>query len=165
MGLIKELIIKSRLKNRSKRPTAFVPWEKAKTLALIIDSETAANKSLTDKFIFDSGKVVDVYYLDLKVKESAVKNFVTFTKTDKSTMGLPNGKAIQKLSKTYDILIQAAFHESDYGTVLANAISSACKVSYTNRSSVYNLIIEHQKDQDIQTYLKQAVNYLKMIRN
>jgi hypothetical protein len=165
VGLIKELVLSSRLKNKSKKPSAFVPWDKAKTLALVVDAKTAANKSLIDKFIYESDKVVDVFYLDLQVKESEVKNFISFTKADKNAFGLPNKTAMQKLSKKYDILIQSAFQEPEYATVLSNAISAACKVSYTNRANVFNLIIECQKDQDLQAYLKEVVNYLKMIRN
>ena len=163
--MVKELILKSKLKNKSKRPTRFVPWDKAKTVALFVDVNTASNKSLIDKFIYESDKLVDVYYLDLKVKDSVVKNFITFTKAHKNAFGIPNSKAMQKLSKNYDILINAAFQESEFATVLSNGLAAQCKVSFQNRSQVFNLIIDRREQQDLFAYLKDVVNYLKMIRN
>jgi hypothetical protein len=132
---------------------------------LVVDCVTASNKSLMDKFIYESDKVVDVYYLDLKVKESAVKNFITFTKTDKNVFGLPNAKALLKLTKKYDVLINASFSYTDYADVLSDALAADCKVSFENRQQVFNLIVERRQEQNIQFYLKEVVNYLKMIRN
>ncbi len=165
MGSIKELILRSKLNNKAKRATAFVPWDKAKTLALVVDAQTASNKNLLDKFIYETDKVVEVYYLDLKVKESQIKNFTTFTKQHKNLLALPNARAMQKLSKSYDILINAAFLESDYGAVISNGISAKCKCSFVNKNGAFNLIIERKHQQDLSSYLKEVVTYFKMIRN
>lgn len=165
MGSIKELILRSKLKNRSKSATAFVPWDKAKSIALIIDAQTASNKNLIDKFIYESDKVVDVYYIDLKVKESAIKNYNTFTKQHKNFVGLPNAKALQVLTKKYDVLINAAFHEVAYAAVLSNAFAATCKTSFISQYSTFNLIIQRKANQEVSAYLKDVVVYLKMIRN
>jgi hypothetical protein len=124
---------------------------------------------LIDKFIYETDKLVDVYYIDLDVKESPIKNFITFTKKEKSFFGLPNSKASAKiLKKKYDLLVNASFAQLDYSSVLSNAIKATCKCGYQNKVNELDLVVrrgERKEGQDLMKYLEELVNYLKMIRN
>ena len=60
MGFIKELILRSKLKTNNGGKKNFVSWDKLKTIALIVDHKSAANKNQLDKFIYETDKVVDV---------------------------------------------------------------------------------------------------------
>jgi hypothetical protein len=166
MGFLKELILISRLKSTEGGAKNFLPWHKIKTMALVLDSRTAQNKNLIDKFIYEVDKVVDVYYLDIHVKESPIKNFLTFTRLEKNWLGLPNGKAKAKIAnKSYDILINASFTEPDYSSVITKMIKATCKCGHYSRLSELDLIVHHKGNQSLEKYLDELVNYLKMIRN
>lgn len=166
MGFLKEIILISRLKNSEAGGRNFLPWAKTKTMALVLDSKTARSKNQIDKFIYEADKVVDVYYLDLDVKESAIKNFITFTKMEKNWLGLPNGKAKTKIAnKKYDLLINASLAELDYSSVISNMIKATCKCGYQSRLNELDLIVHQKGDQSLEAYLNELVNYLKMIRN
>jgi len=166
VGFIKELILRSKLKSAGINGRNFLAWDKIKAIALIVDSKAAANKNLLDKFIYETDKVVDVYYIDGHVKESAIKNFITFTKSNKSLFGLPNAKAIAQIkNQKYDLLINAAFNDLDYASVITNSIKASCKSGFQSRLSELDLIIERSAKQDLIAYLAQVVNYMKMIRN
>lgn len=166
MGFLKELILSARLKRSEVGERNFLPWDKTKTMALVIDPKTSLSKNVIDKFIHDTNKVVDVYYLDIDVKESAVKNFITFTKAEKSFFGLPNGKARAKIaSKKYDVLINASFAELDYSAIISNLIKATCKCGYQNRANELDLTVSRKNNQPMDKYLEELVNYLKMIRN
>lgn len=166
MGFIKELIIKSKLKNQSGIGKNFLPWDKIKSIALLVDAKHATNKNELDKFIYESDKVMDVYYLDLKVKESAVKNYITLVKADKSLFGLPNAKAMAKIhNRKYDLLINAAFGELTYAGILGHSIKATCKSGFENKGNELDLLITHPNNQKLIDYLGEVVNYLKMIKN
>lgn len=166
MGFIKELIITTRLRSGEAGGRNFLPWDKTKTMALVLDSKTASSKNVIDKFIYEADKVVDVYYIDIHVKESAIKNFITFTKKEKSFFGLPNGKAAAKIvKKKYDVLINASFSELDYSSVLSNSIKATCKCGYESRADELDMVVKRKEGQDLMKYLEELVNYLKMLRN
>jgi hypothetical protein len=166
VGFIKEFILRSKLKSAGANGRNFLAWDKIKTIALIVDSKAASNKNLLDKFIYETDKVVDVYYIDGHVKESAIKNFITFTKANKNLLGLPNAKAFAKLkNQKYDLLINAAFNELDYASVIGNGLKASCKSGFQSRLNELDLIIERSANQDLIAYLAQVVNYMKMIRN
>lgn len=166
MGFIKELILRSKLKNNANKGRSFMPWDKIKTIALVVDSKNANNKSQLDKFIYETDKVVDVYYIDGHVKESAIMNFIAFTRSDKSLVGLPNSKALKKIqNKEYDLLINAAFDELDFASVLSVAIKTSCRSGFQSRLNELDLIIKRNPNQNLIAYLGEVVNYLKMIRN
>jgi hypothetical protein len=166
MGFLKELILVSRLKHTEAGGRNFLPWHKTKTVALVIDSKTSHSKNLIDKFIYEADKVVDVYYLDIYSKESAIKNFITFTRQEKNIFGLPNRKASDKVpNKRYDLLVNASFAELDYSSVLTNLIKATCKCGFQSRLSELDLIVSRKPGQSFENYLDELVNYLKMIRN
>ncbi len=166
MGFLKELILTAKLKSAQASGKNFLPWDKTKHVALVLDSKTSISKNAIDKFIYEADKVVDVYYLDIEVKESAIKNFIAFTKQEKNWLGLPNGKAIAKLaSKKYDLLINASFAELDYSAVITNLIKATCKCGYQSRINKLDLMVSRKNNQPIDKYLEELVNYLKMIRN
>jgi hypothetical protein len=166
MGFLKELILISRLKHSEAGGRNFLPWDKTKTMALVVDSKTSQSKNVIDKFIYEADKVVDVYYLDIHVKESPIKNFITFTKAEKNWLGLPNSKAKAKIAnKRYDVLINASFAELDYSSVISNMIKATCKCGHQSRLSELDLIVHLKGNQSLEKYLNDLVNYLKMIRN
>lgn len=166
MGFIKELILRSKLKSNTNKGRNFLPWDKIKTVALIVDDKHATNKNELDKFIYETDKVVDVYYLDLNNKESSLKNYITFVKTNKSFFGLPNAKATAKIqNKKYDLLINAAFEQLTYAGVLSNAINATCKSGFENKANELDLLVVYNQNKKLIDYLNEVVNYLKMIKN
>jgi hypothetical protein len=166
VGFIKDLIIRSKLSSNASGKKNFVSWDKIKTIALIVDHKSASNKSQLDKFIYETDKVVDVYFIDGHVKESAIKNFTTFIKADRSLFGLPNSKAIAKLKQqSYDLVINAAFNESDFSSIIANTLKTGCRSGFKSRLNELDLIIERKPNQELISYLGDVVTYVKMIRN
>ena len=166
MGFLKVLIIANKLKKSEAGGKNFVSWDKTRTVALLLDSKTSKNKSAIDKFVYETGKVVDVYYLDLDAKEASIKNFTTFTKQERGWLRLPNTKAKAKVAnKKYDVLINASFAELDYSSVLSTLLKATCKCGFKSRSNELDLIVSRNNDQSIDKYLEALVNYLKMIRN
>jgi len=166
VGFIKELILKAKFRNGSSVGRNFLPWDKIKTIALLVDSKHANNKNELDKFIYESDKVVDVYYLDLHVKESVVKNYISIVKSDKSFFGLPNAKAMAKIhNRKYDLLINAAFGELTYAGVLSNTIKATCKSGFKSKRNELDLLIARTENQKLMNYLGEVVGYLKMIKN
>lgn len=166
MGFIKDLIIRSKLSSNASGKKNFVSWDKIKTIALIVDHKSAFNKSLLDKFIYETDKVVDVYFIDGHIKESDIKNFITFIKADRSLFGLPNAKAIAKLKQQpYELVINAAFNEQDFSSIIVNTLKTVCRSGFQSRLNELDLIIERKPNQELISYLGDVVIYVKMIRN
>src|SRR4051812_26298355 len=77
------------LKTRTRK---FLPWEKIEKIALIICKDAYVNKSAIDKFIHDSKKYIEVFYIELRSKEPSFGDWQCFSKKDRSLLKLPTTK-------------------------------------------------------------------------
>ncbi len=163
--MFKNFIIRSHIKRSLKRKKQFASWEKIKNISLIISNEQL-NKSALDKFIIDSGKLVEVILIDIKNKQSAIKDYTTFVSADKSVLGLPKTKSLNKIkNKTADLVMVAADDKEEFATVLAANINTPCVCGCNQINNNLDLIIIRKENQTVIDYLNEVVNYLKMIKN
>jgi len=98
--LIAEMIVRSNIKKQSPgNEKHFLPWDGINKIALIISSSAAPNKSAIDKFIADSQKYIEVFYVELSSKQASYADWHCLTKKDASFLKLPKSKVAEDLKR------------------------------------------------------------------
>lgn len=166
MSALKDGILKFALKKQRSGKKAFVPWDKVKSALLIIDAKSGDHKQKLDKFIYESDKKWDVVFINLKSKEPIYKNLIELNSKDKNLIGLPNNKAISKISNTsYDLLINAAFEDLEYASILTHKAKAVFKCGFQAVGQELDLVLIREKGRGVYDYLDEMVSYLQMIKN
>jgi len=163
---MKKILVRTHLKKQARRKRQFVPWDQVQQVALIIENQSGFNKSVLDKFIIDTGKRFDVLFIDTNNKESVIKDYITFCKSDKNLLNLPSSKGLEKIAKRKaDVIIICVDKELEYAAVLAANYEARCYCGYSPVKANLDIIIERKTGTALPQYLEEVLRYLKMIRN
>ena len=93
--------------------------------------------------------------------------FLSVNKKDLNFFGLPNSETIEKIKKTEcDVLINCDLSDELIMKTLTGLINAKCKVGRENLSynKLFDISIAPSGNDSLENYLKEAVNYLKMIK-
>jgi hypothetical protein len=81
LNKLAEITLRSLItKNNSTRQKQFLPWDKIQKIALVISKDETINKSAIDKFISDSQKHIEVFFIELSSKTPGYGDWKSFTK-------------------------------------------------------------------------------------
>src|SRR5688500_13868629 len=107
LSFIAKIFIRSKFaKENHLRQKKFIPWDKIEKIALIINKEATVNKSAIDKFIDDTKKYIEVFYIETRSKQASFGDWQCFLKKDKSFLNLPKKNIESELKhKHYDLVI------------------------------------------------------------
>ncbi len=162
---MKNLLIRSYIKNYYKRKRKFISWNELQTIALLVDAHETFNKSSLDAFIKYSGKRVEVLYIDIKKKQSPIKDYEVFTSSDKNFMGLPNSKCIAKISrKRVNLLINCCSIFSDFSDCLAAHYEADFYCGFRNDFNNLDLIVDKKNSMSLKDYLEEVKRCVEMIK-
>jgi hypothetical protein len=161
-----EITLRSQVaKDNLALPKYFLSWDKIEKIALVISKDETINKSALDKFITDSQKYVEVFFIELNSKEPSFGDWKCFTKKDKSILSLPKKPITNDLlNKKFDLVINASNNFPLFASAITSAIKAPVKCGQTNGFNEVQLIIQKTVPFNLINYLNDVVKYLKMIK-
>lgn len=162
-----EITLRSQVaKDNSAIQKQFLPWDKIQKIALVISKDETINKSAIDKFIGDSQKHVEVFFIELHSKEKSFGDWKCFTKKDKSLLNLPKKPVIDEIqSKKFDLVINAANSFNLFASAITSSLKAPVKCGQNSGYNEVQLIIQKTVPFNLTNYLNDVVKYLKMIKD
>ncbi|MEI8136626.1 MAG: hypothetical protein WCH21_04780 [Bacteroidota bacterium] len=166
LNKLAEITLKSQIvKNNLARQKQFLPWDKIQKIALVISKDNTINKSAIDKFITDSQKHIEVFFIELNSKEPSFGDWKCFTNKDKTLLSLPKNTTIDGFKdKKFDLVINAANHFPLFASAVTSLLKAPLKCSQATNYNEAELIIEKTTPFNLINYLNDVVKYLKMIK-
>jgi hypothetical protein len=161
-----EIILNSKIaKENLKRSKQFLPWDRIKTVALLLNQNDKINKSAIDKFIDGTGKLVSVYYIEMASKTATYADWQCLTKKERTFLGLPRAGVLQQLkNKKFDLVINTSPESDLFSSAITAAITATLKCGGGKKYRELDLIILKADPYHVIDYLNEVVKYLKMIR-
>ncbi len=161
-----EITLRSQVaKDNLTLPKYFLSWDKIEKIALIISKDETINKSALDKFIGDSQKYVEVFFIELNSKEPSFGDWKCFTKKDKSILSLPKKTSSNHLiNKKFDLVINASNNFQLFASAITSTLKAPVKCGQTSGFNEVQLIIQKTVPFNLINYLNDVVKYLKMIK-
>ncbi|MEO6304036.1 MAG: hypothetical protein ABIP51_12775 [Bacteroidia bacterium] len=161
-----EITLKSQVaKDNSATPKHFLPWDKIQKIALVISKDETTNKSAIDKFISDSQKHVEVFFIELGSAASSFGDWKCFIKKDKSLLNLPKKTVTDELNhKKFDLVINASNNFNLFASAITSTLKAPVKCGQTSGFNEVQLIIQKTVPFNLINYLNDVVKYLKMIK-
>ncbi|MBX3163460.1 MAG: hypothetical protein KF900_03190 [Bacteroidetes bacterium] len=163
---IAEILLRSQIKkDNSGVKKQFMAWDSVQKIALIVSGHNDFNKSALDKFISDSKKNIEVFYVELKSKQATFGDWQCFSKKDKNTFNLPKKIVLDELhKKQFDLVINTCHEEEIFATSICAAIPAAFKTGHSGKFNDVNIIIHRTEPYNLISYLNDVLRYLKMIK-
>lgn len=160
-----KLILKAKIgRDNASRQKKFLSWDKIENMALIIEEKDKVNKSQIDKFIDDTKKHVEVFYIETGSKHASFGDWHCFLKKDKSLLNLPAKKVEAELkSKKFDAVINTCGQNNFFAIALASTLPAYLKCAENPDFNLADLIITRTESFTLKNYLEETVRYLKMI--
>jgi hypothetical protein len=152
-------------RDNMRRQKKFVPWERIEKIALIIDNENGLNKSALDRFVEETKKYIQVFFVETRSKQPSYHDWTCFSKKDRSLLSLPTKRLESELRhKRFDVVINACAGNNLFSTSISSSLSADLKCGLTNDYDVSDLIVKRTDSFTLVDYLSEVVRYLKMIR-
>jgi hypothetical protein len=165
---ITDQVIKSKVRAATAgMAKAFVEWNDIKSLCILISDNRHFNEKALRSFIRDSGKNIETIVFIPEPKAPAPAGFTGFTKKELNFLSLPKSEFTGPLSsKTYDLLIDCNFQDYPSMKLLSGGIKAKFKVGLNGLSyhNYFDICIDLKNDLNLDNYLLQVMNYLKMIK-
>ncbi len=171
MKFITNILLKLQMQSdglASLRPTnkrQFLSWDKIQKIAIIIDNKIPLNKSAIDKFCLESGRFIEIYYIELNAKQVSFNDWQCFTTKQSTIFKLPKKTILVELKKKqFDCVINTCLAENLFSVSIMSAIEAPLKCSDNNDYNQSDLIILKAQNATIINYLNDVLHYLKMIK-
>jgi len=166
IGSIAKIILKSKIEDENlKRQKKFLPWEKIEKIALIVEQHDSLNKSMIDKFMDETKKYIEVFYVELTSKQPSYNDWHCFSKKDKSFWNLPKKNAESELkTKRFDAVINTCTEMNLFALSICSSLPAYLKCGENTRFNLADLIIKKTEPFNLRNYLDETVKYLKMIK-
>ena len=163
---IARFILKSKVsEENSNRQKKFMPWDKIEKMALIIEEQDSLNKNLIDRFIDDTKKHIEVFYIQTGSKDATYSDWNCYSKKDKSLWNLPKKEKHSELkSKKFDAVINTCSETNLFATAVSSTLGAHLKCAENNSFNLPDLIIKKPDAFNLKNYLDETVKYLKMIK-
>lgn len=163
---IAKIYLKSKIgRENSGRKKQFLPWEKVEKIALILNEQDNINKSEMDKFLENTKKFIDVFYIELKSKNASYADWQCFSKKDTSLLNLPKNSIQAEIKrKKFDLVINTSSESELFATAVAGGLSAPFKCGAGSMFNAADLIINKNGTVGIMAYLNHVFTYLKMIK-
>lgn len=146
-------------------PKDFLSWAQINSIGLIISKDSALNRNALDKWISDTKKFVEVFYIETSAKVPSFGDWYCFTKKDKSLFELPKKSIEQELhDKKYDLVINTASAKDLFAAAVLIAIKAPYKCAASPELQDANLIVSPSVEGNLIHQLQDTMRYLQMIR-
>ncbi len=166
LGAIAKIILRSRINTEnSARQKKFLPWDKIEKIALILEKHEGLNKSSVDRFIEDTKKYIEVFYIETSSKDRSYNDWNCFSRKDKSFLNLPNKNLESEFkNKKFDTVLNTCAETNLFAFAVASYLPAYLKCGENTRFNLADLVIKKTEPFNLKNYLDETVKYLKMIR-
>lgn len=164
---ITEILVRSKVKRENlTRKKAFLPWHQVEKIALLIEQDDSLVKSELDKFIADTQKYVEVFYIELKSKQPSYSDWQCYVRKDKSLFGLPKkGNDLAIKNKRFDLVINTCNVANLFAISLNSSLNAPFRCSSDISYNEADFIVKRLSNQKLLNYLNNILIYLKMVKN
>ncbi len=161
-----KIILKSRIeKENNSRKKRFLSWDAIQKMALLIEHDPKLNKSQIDRFVQESGKYVEVFYIETTSELSSFGDWHCFTRKETGFLKLPKQNSLVELKgKKFDLLINTCNSHNLFAIALSSSIEATLKLGTASKFSESDMIISKNEGLGLLAYLKVVDSYLKMIK-
>ena len=147
------------------RQKKFIGWDNIEKIALVLGQEDSINKSSIDKFIDETKKFVEVFYVEPNSKQASFGDWQCFYKKDKSFLSLPKKSVHDELkNKKFDVVINTSGERDFFSVAVTSSLKAYLKCGRNNMFNDLDLIIKKTEPFVLGNYLNDTVKYLKMIK-
>lgn len=165
LRFVTNILLRSVIEKDQSNKKRFLHWDKIEKIALIVSKSENPNKSALDKFINDSKKFAEVYYVDTGAKEPSYSDWHCFTKKDVSFWKLPKGPVMDELKKkNFDLVINTADEQDLFAVAICACLPATFKCGRSATHNDVGLIISRAPNIPLTDYLNDILRYLKMIK-
>ena len=143
-----------------------MPWNQlSKVLVIAYDNQLSGIVDFINVCKKDNIDVLVAIIYNGKPEQEPMPHFefVIFNKKQFSFFQLPTESALQKLTGTYDALINLGNEEQVQALALSKLVGAKCKIA-NFQNSIFEITINSDKTMNSADYLKQVVVYLNMIK-
>lgn len=161
-----KIILRSQIKNRTlPQKKNFLPWDNIEKMAIIVDEGESLNKSVIDKFIDDTKKHVEVFYLETRSKQKTYHDWHCFSRKERSLFYLPTKQTESELkSKQFDVVINTCNETNLFAFAVSSHLKTLLRCGNNSTFNLADLIITNSGSDKTLNYLENTVKYLKMIK-
>lgn len=166
LQLLGKIILRSKINNRRlPQKKNFLPWDNIEKMAIIIDEDKMLNKSAIDKFIDDTKKHVEVFYLETRSKQKTYHDWHCFSRKERSLFYLPTKQAESELkNKQFDVVINTCHETNLFAFAVSSHLKTLLRCGNNSTFNLADLIIINSESGKTINYLENTVKYLKMIK-
>lgn len=153
-------------KESAKGNKQFVQWNQlSKVLIIAYDNQLSGIVDFINICKKDNVDVLVAIIYNGKPEQEPMPHFefVILNKKQFSFFQLPIESALQKLSGTYDALINLGNEEQIQALALSKLVAAKCKIAHF-QNPIFEITINSDKSMNTSDYLKQVVVYLNMIK-
>jgi hypothetical protein len=165
-SFIARLFLRSQIqRDNQKRQKKFLSWDKIEKIALIVNRDQEINKSAIDRFVDESKKFIEVFYIELRSKESSYGDWQCFSKRDRSFLNLP-AKHVEAalMHKKFDVVINTCQTNDLFSASLTSLIPASFRCASSARFTDADIVIRRRHPDDLMSFINDTVHYLKMIK-
>ncbi len=153
-------------KESPKTAKQFVQWNQlSKVLIIAYDNQLSGIVDFINVCKKDNIEVMVAIIYNGKPEQEPMPHFefVILNKKQFSFFQLPKESALQKLTDSYDALINLGNEEQIQALALSKLVPAKCKIA-NFENSIFEITIHSDKSMNTSDYLKQVVVYLNMIK-
>jgi hypothetical protein len=151
-------VLRSFRHERSPQPD---DWNSVSRLAIILSDRSDVNKSGIDRFVEETGKYVEVFYVETGARKPSYADWNCLTRKHSTAMDTPRREVLAGMKgKRFDVVINAATDR--FSAVLSGSINAALRCACTPKYREADLVITNTNG--LGDYLSQVLRYLRMIR-
>ena len=163
---IAKIILRAKIRQENeRRDKKFLPWENINKIALILEKTDSLNKSAVDRFIEDTKKYIEVFYIEPGAKHPSYADWNCLTKKDRSFFRLPKKNIESELqAKKFDAVINTCPETNLFALSVCLSLQAYLKCGEDTMFNSADLIIKKTERFNLKNYLDETVKYLKMIR-
>ncbi len=145
----------------------FVEWNDVRSVCVLVTKDDSFKANQLNEFLKNLNKTVDTILFIPNHEVHASNDLISFNKKQTSWIGLPKEGVLAKVtSKSYDLVIDCNFKEYNSMKWLAGSVNAKFKIGFGGLlyHNYFDICIDLKEKPDLDNYLKQVMNYLKMIR-
>ena len=145
----------------------FLDWDRINSICILTTKDETYKADVISQWAKNTGKPTDIVLFLPGAELNSDTSITSFNKKNTNWMGLPKPELVSKVTgKSYDLLIDCNFKEYNSMKWLAGSISAKFKVGFGGLlyHNYFDICIDLKDKPEMDNYLKQVINYLKMIR-
>lgn len=165
LATLKNYILKQRF--ASSAQGNFTDWHSVKTICIVTQSDSFFNERIINDAFGNEGKTIDLAVYHPDKMGSSPSAFLSFNRRQLDVLSLPKKETLAKLaSKQYDVLVDCSLTGNPVTKAMVMQAGAKFRIGHNRLlyPELFELCIEFREEITLPVYLKEVMNYLKMIK-